>query len=75
MQPFCIQIHVSDSGITVDAQPDDAAQSAGQPVQSIDAAIEAVRTIYQNGTAEAENQAESEFQQGFQGNDAATRFA
>jgi hypothetical protein len=70
MDAFCIKICVTPDGMTVSSEPlDDAPQ--GEPVESIDAALERARALYaeQSGGAAGaggeEQQAEQDFMAGF----------
>lgn len=66
MDGFCIKICVSPEGLSVSSEPLDDMQAAGEPVESIDAALERARALYdeQQG-APAEQQAENDFMLGF----------
>lgn len=66
MNGFCIKICVSPDGLSVSSEPLDEMQAAGEPVESIDAALERARALYdeQQG-APVEQQAEQDFTAGF----------
>ena len=66
MDGFCIKICVSPEGITVSSEPLTEPPMNGEPVESIDAALERARALYdeQQG-APAEQQAENDFMLGF----------
>ena len=68
MDAFCITICASPQGITVNTAPmtDEMEMQNGEPVESIDAALEKARMLYESQAgAPAEQQAESDFTSGF----------
>lgn len=66
MEPFCISICVTDQGITVASEPLEEMEQPGEPAESIDAALERARALYQEQAgATADQQAERDFTQGF----------
>jgi len=68
MDAFCITICVSPQGLSVSTAPmdDEMGMQNGEPVESIDAALEKARMLYESQAGvPAEQQAESDFTSGF----------
>ena len=67
MDGFCIEICVTPQGITVESGPlDDMQGEQGEPVESIDAALERARALFdEKQGAPVEQQAENDFTSGF----------
>lgn len=66
MDAFCITICASPQGLSVSSAPMTDEMQQGEPVDSIDAALEKARMLYESQAgAPAEQQAESDFTSGF----------